>query len=130
MTVKEWYKSIGLDWDNSSHTIKVETTGSQGVCPVYLDYDAEADEDFNDIVVYAIRNIEDSIQEDADDYIQDVCGYESRDELDKAVANGDITEDDACNILDAAFMAAEFDSGEWYIWVEGTEKRYDLKMED
>lgn len=127
MTVKEWYKSIGLDWDNSSHTIKVEATGSQGVCPVYLDYDAEADEDFKGVVDYAILDIDDSIREDADTYIQDVSDYYDRDALKEALENGEIDEDEYYMILDDAFAEAEGDSGKWYIWVDGTEEKYDLR---
>ena len=127
MTVKEWYKSIGLDWDNSSHTIKVEATGFQGVCPVYLEYKVEADNNFKDLVDCAVDDIDYSIRDDAATYIQDVSDYYDMEALDEAVENGEIDESDADMILDDAFAEAEGDSGEWYIWVDGTEEKYDLR---
>lgn len=127
MTVKEWYESIGLDWDKASHTIKVEATGSQGVCTVYLEYKVEADKDFKDLVDCAVEDIDYSIRDDAATYIQDVSDYYDMDELDEAIENGEIDESDADTILDDAFAEAEGDSGEWYIWVDGTEEKYDLR---
>ena len=126
MTVKEWYESIGLDWDKSLHIINVYVSGSQGVCSVDLCYDVEADDSFKHIVDCAINDIEDSIREDADDYIQDVSDYYDKDALEEALEDGDIDEDEFYMILDA-FAEAECDSGEWTIWVQGTEERYDLR---
>lgn len=127
MTVKEWYKSIGLDWDNSLHIINVYASGSQGVCPVRFCCDVEADKDFKDLISCIVEDIEDSIRDDAYKYIQDVSDYYDIEALDEAVENGEIDEFDADTILDDAFMEAESDSGEWTIWVQGTEERYDLR---